>query len=68
MKNKKLLITTIIIFVLGLMSLTFGILLDSTFKNIDVDERIFSISMILDARDGNTCKKVFVTSGDMLAI
>ena len=46
MKNKKLLITTIIIFVLGLMSLTFGILLDSTFKNIDVDERIFTIAGI----------------------
>ena len=47
MKNKKLLITTIIIFVLGLMSLTFGILLDSTFNNIDVDERIFTIAGIV---------------------
>ncbi len=43
MKNKKLLITTIAIFLVGLMSLTFGLLLESTFKNINLDERIFII-------------------------
>ena len=43
MKNKKLLITTITIFLLGLISLTFGILLDSTFQSIDLEERTFII-------------------------
>ena len=43
MKNKKLLISTIIIFLLGVISFTFSILLDTTFKNIDLDERIFMI-------------------------